>query len=82
VAKQAVHQSIPTSRSMLLLLDGHSSHYNLEAIKLAAENEIIHFCLLSHTTHVAQPLDVSFFGPLKKTGLECVMNILLTIMEK
>jgi len=38
----------------------------LEAIKLAAENEIILFCLPPHTSHVAQPLDVSFFGPLKK----------------
>ena len=51
---------------MLLLLDGHSSHFTLEAIKFAAENEIILFCLPPHTTHVAQPLDVSFFSPLKK----------------
>jgi len=53
-------KSIPPSRPALLLLDGHSSHYNLEAIKFAAENEIILFCLPPHTTHVAQPLDVNF----------------------
>ena len=58
--------NIPPSRPVLLQLDGHSSHYRLEAIKFAAENEIILFCLPPHTTHVAQPLDVSFFGPLKK----------------
>ena len=58
--------SIPSTRPVLLLLDGHSSHFNPEAIKIAAEAEIILFCLPPHTTHVAQPLDVSFFGPLKK----------------
>ena len=46
-------------------MDDHSSHFNPEAIKIAAEAEIIIFCLPPHTTHVAQPLDVSFFGPLK-----------------
>ena len=59
-------KSIPPIRPVLLLLDGHSSHYNPEAIKLAAEEEVIIFCLPPHTTHVAQPLDVSFFGPLKR----------------
>jgi len=37
-----------------------------EAIALVAEEKIIIFCLHPHTTHVAQPLDVSFFGPLKQ----------------
>ena len=55
--------NIPPAR---LLLDGHSSHYTPEGVKLAAEEGIIMFCLPPHTTHVAQPLDVSFFGPLKK----------------
>jgi len=59
-------KNIPPLRPVLLLLDGHSSHFSLEAIKFAAENEIILFCLPPHTTHVAQPLDVSFFAPLKR----------------
>ena len=59
-------ENIPQTRPVILLLDGHSSHYTPEAIKTAAENEIILFCLPPHATHVAQPLDVSFFGPLKK----------------
>jgi len=37
-----------------------------EAIALVAEEKIIIFCLHLHATHVAQPLDVSFFGPLKQ----------------
>ena len=59
-------QNIPSSRPMLLLLDGHLSHFSLEAIKFPAENEIILFCLPPHTTHMAQPLDASFFAPLKR----------------
>ena len=54
------------SRPLLLLLDGHSSHYNLEAITLARENGIIIFTLVPHTTHELQPLDTAVFGPLKK----------------
>jgi len=46
-------KSIPPSRPVILLLDEHSSHYNLEAVKIAAEKEIILFCLSPHMTHVA-----------------------------
>ena len=59
-------ENIPKTRPVLLLLDGHSSHFTPEAIKVAAENEIVLFCLPPNATHIAQPLDVSFFGPLKK----------------
>ena len=52
-------------RPILLLLDGHSSHYNLEAVKFASKNEIILFTLVPHTTHEMQPLDTAVFGPLK-----------------
>ena len=43
------------SRPLLLLLDGHSSHYNPEAIRHAKENEVILFTLVPHTTHEMQP---------------------------
>ena len=59
-------ENIPKTRPVLLLLDGHSSHFTPEAIKVAAESEIVLFCLPPNATHMAQPLDVSFFGPLKK----------------
>ena len=54
------------SRPLLLLLDGHSSHYLLDTLKFAMEKDIIIFCLPPYTTHGSQPLDVSVFGPLKK----------------
>ena len=53
-------------RPLLLLLDGHSSHFEPETIKFAKDNNIIIFCLPPHTTHEAQPLDVSLFGPFKQ----------------
>jgi len=56
----------PQTRPVLLLVNGHSSHFTPEAIQIAAENEIILFLLPPNATHVAQPLNVSFFGPLKK----------------
>ena len=52
-------------RPLLLLVDGHSSHFDPEAIRFAKDHSVIIFCLPPHTTHEAQPLDISFFGPLK-----------------
>ena len=53
------------ARPLLLLLDGHSSHFKPETIRFAQEHEIVLFCLPPHTTYECQPLDCSFFGPLK-----------------
>lgn len=55
----------PPSRPLLLLLDGHSSHYNPNFIKKAAEEDITAFCLPPNSTHKAQPLDKGPFGALK-----------------
>ena len=49
----------------MVRVDGHSSHYEPETIRAAADAEIVMFCLPPHSTHVAQPLDVSFFRLLK-----------------
>ena len=58
-------KQIPPARPVMLLVDGHSSHYEPVTIRAAAEQGIVIFCLPPHSTHVAQPLDVSFFRPLK-----------------
>ena len=56
----------------MLLYDGHSSHFTPEAISVAAKEGVILFCLPPNTTHTAQPLDISFFKPLKSYwSLEC-----------
>ena len=50
---------------LLLLMDGHSSHYNLEAVTMAKENGAILFTLVPHTTHEMQPLHTAVYAPLK-----------------
>ena len=54
-----------TGCPLLLLLDGHSTHYQPEVIRFAKEKNIIMLCLPPHTTHEAQPLDCSVFSALK-----------------
>ena len=53
-----------SARPLLLLLDGHSSHFQL--IHFAKDHDIILFCLPPHTTHESQPLDASVFRSLKQ----------------
>ena len=55
----------PSARPLLLLLDGHSSHFEPTVLRLAAENGVVIFCLPPNTTHLTQPLDKGCFGPLK-----------------
>ena len=55
----------PACRPLLLLLDGHSSHYCPEVIRTAASNGVVVFALPPHTTHLSQPLDKGAFAPLK-----------------
>ena len=52
-------------RPLLLLLDGHASHYCPDVIKMAAKEKVIIFALPPNTTHLTQPLDRACFSPLK-----------------
>ena len=52
-------------RPLLLLLDGHSTHYQPKTIRIAREHDVLILCLLPHTTHSTQPLDCGVFSPLK-----------------
>ena len=60
----------PAVRPLLLLLDGHSTHYNPSFIRKAAQDKVIFFCLPPNTTHMTQPLDKGAFGPLKMAWAE------------
>jgi len=42
---------------VLLLLDGHNSHYQPQLIEYTREFGVIMFCLPPHTIHESQPLD-------------------------
>lgn len=50
----------------VLIIDGHASHVKSVAVlDYASANQITMICLPPHTTHFIQPLDRSFFRPLK-----------------
>ena len=55
-----------SERPILLLLDGHLSHYQPDIVRYARDHGIIMFTLPAHTTADSQPIDVGCFGPLKK----------------
>lgn len=48
-------------RPLLLVMDNHPSHINIDIIELAMQNNVIILCLPPHTTHALQPLDVVTF---------------------
>lgn len=74
---------VPPVRPLLLLLDGHSSHYQPSLVKKAAENDVLLFCLPPHTTHLAQPLDRTCFSPLKKAwNEECRLYMVMNPGKK
>ena len=52
---------IPKHRPVILLMDGHSSHYCPETIRMAAKEQVVLCTLPPHTTHLTQPLDRSCF---------------------
>ena len=56
---------VGSGRPVLLLMDGHSSHYKLEAVTLTKKNDVILFTLVPHTTHEMQPLDTAVYALLK-----------------
>ena len=64
VCELFIHNAVP-GRPLLLLLDGHSTHYQPDVVKFAREHNIIMLCLSPHTSHASQPLDCGVFKPLK-----------------
>ncbi len=51
----------PPIRPLLLLLDGHSSHYSPEMIRIAADEGVLLYVLPPNTTNLTQPLDKGVF---------------------
>lgn len=59
---------------VLVFLDGHKSHINVELYEFCKEKNILLFCLLPNATHVLQPCDVSIFRPLKTAWKKLIRN--------
>ncbi|XP_069679968.1 tigger transposable element-derived protein 2-like [Periplaneta americana] len=49
----------------VIIGDNLSSHFSVQVIKAANENDVRFLCLPPNCTHLMQPLDVAFFRPLK-----------------
>jgi hypothetical protein len=49
----------------VLICDGFGTHKTLEVLKFCFANNIILYCLPSHTSYKLQPCDVAVFAPLK-----------------
>ena len=60
----------PSCRLILLMMDGHSTHFEPSVICMAAKEEVVLFFLPPHSTHLTQPLDKECFGPLKAAWKE------------
>ena len=63
------HARPTPERSVLLLVDGHSSHCSAEIIKAARANNVVLMALAPHTTHLCQPLDVAVYKSFKVARL-------------
>ena len=46
-------------------MDGHASHITMPLVKFCIEKQIELITLFAHSTHITQPLDISFFHPFK-----------------
>lgn len=49
------------ARPLLLVMDNHLTHFDVNLVELAMQHEVILLCLPPHTTHALQPLDVVTF---------------------
>ncbi|XP_063898723.1 uncharacterized protein LOC135119085 [Helicoverpa armigera] len=52
---------------VLLLLDNHTSHLDIEVVETAKENNVVLLSFPPHCSHKLQPLDVGVYGPFKIT---------------
>lgn len=59
-----IKNNIP--KPIVLFLDGNGSHMSLQLSQYCKEKNITLIALYLNSTHICQPLDMSFFGPLKK----------------
>ena len=71
-----------STRPVVLLVDGHSTHINIEISKFCKDNQILLYCLPAHSSHITQPLDVGFYGPLKNAWKRAVDRFISENVEQ
>lgn len=66
----------------VLFGDNLSSHFDGEVLNLCEKNNIKFCCLPPNSTHICQPLDVAFYGPLKKYWRQTLDSWKMTLKRK
>ncbi|GBP22503.1 hypothetical protein EVAR_78681_1 [Eumeta japonica] len=61
-----------TEFSIVIYLDNHSSHMTMPLVTFCREKGIELIGLVPNSTHIMQPLDISFFHPFKETWKKAV----------
>ncbi|XP_069102879.1 uncharacterized protein [Argopecten irradians] len=69
-------KNIGPERPQALIFDGHDSHHHVEIINSAIQNRIVLIELPSHTSNWLQPLDRTFFGPMKTKWRKQLSNLM------
>jgi len=59
----------------MLILDGHGSHIQLDFLWECRQANVELLFLLSHSSHILQPLDLGTFAPLKAHYRKCIMDL-------
>ena len=62
--KHTYHRTI--GRYRLLIINGHGSHLTAEFHRFCDDNLIILLCKPAHSSHLLQPLNISYFLVLKR----------------
>jgi hypothetical protein len=60
------------SGKKVVIGDNLSSHISPDVLRLCNENNTSFVCLPPNATHLCQPLDVAFFGPMKRKWREII----------
>ncbi|XP_035826718.1 coiled-coil domain-containing protein 86-like [Aplysia californica] len=53
-------------RPVVLFADGHQSHVNMDVHFFCKQHQITYYVLPAHASHIVQPLDLIFYGVLKR----------------
>lgn len=61
VDKLFIPQTAHIPKPILLILDGHGPHVDIDMVDLLVKNDVHLFCLPPRTTNILQPLDVAIF---------------------
>ena len=74
-------KNIPPVRLVVLLLDGHSSHIDYYVVQFCADNNILLFCLPTHSSHTVQIAYRGFLDRSNQTLLKKLHHFLSNTHE-